>query len=71
MRTVSWIHQDGGYQLPFSTGMRRDDARTVSFSWINVAADKIDFCYHPVSPCSLWPDAGRVSTDLEMSRTPR
>jgi len=56
---------------PYSTCMHRDDARTVSFSWIRVAAGKIEFCYHPVSPCSLWPDAGRVSTALEMSRTLR
>ena len=45
------------------TFMHRDDARTMSFSWIKVAAEKIDFCYHPLSPCSRWPDAGRVSTD--------
>ncbi|MFY9608810.1 MAG: NRDE family protein [Blastocatellia bacterium] len=56
---------------PYSTCMHRDDARTVSFSWIRVAAGKIEFCYHPVSPCSLWPDTGRVSTALEMSRTLR
>ena len=56
---------------PYSTCMHRDDARTVSFSWIRVAAGTIEFCYHPVSPCSLWPDEGRVSTALEMSRTLR
>lgn len=56
---------------PYSTCMHRDDARTVSFSWIRVGAGKIEFCYHPVSPCSLWPDAGRVSPALEMSRRQR
>jgi uncharacterized protein with NRDE domain len=56
---------------PYSTCMHRDDARTVSFSWIRVAAGKIEFCYHPESPCSLWPDASRVSTAIEMSRTLR
>lgn len=56
---------------PYSTCMHRDDARTVSFSWIRVAGGKIEFCSHPESPCSLWPDAGRVSTAIEMSRTLR
>jgi len=56
---------------PYSTCMHRDDARTVSFSWIRVAAGKIEFCYHPVSPCLLLPDAGRVSMALKMSRTLR
>ncbi len=67
MCTVSWIHQDEGYQLLCN----RDDARTVSFSWIKVATDTIDFCYHPLSPCLLSPDAGQVSTEVKLSRTPR
>jgi len=56
---------------PYSTCMHRDDARTVRFSWIRVGAGRIEFCYHPDSPCSLWPDAGRVSTAIEMSRALR
>jgi hypothetical protein len=56
---------------PYSPCMHRDDARTVSFSWITVAAEKIELCYHPESPCSLWSDAGRVSTAIEMSRALR
>lgn len=56
---------------PYSTCMHRDDAKTVSFSWIRVATGTIEFRYDPVSPCSLWTDAGRVSTALEISRTLR
>src|SRR5262249_9603911 len=56
---------------PYSTCMHRDGAKTVSFSWIRVAAGTIEFCYHPVSPCLLLPDAGRVSMALKMSRTLR
>ena len=54
---------------PYSTCMHRDDARTVSFSWIRVVAGKLEFRYHPQSPCSLWPDAGRASTAIEIPRT--
>jgi hypothetical protein len=56
---------------PYSTCMHRDDADTVSFSWIRVEGGKIEFYYHPESPCSLWPNVGRVSTAIEMSRTLR
>ena len=35
----------------FSTCMHRDDAATVSFSRIRVAAQTIEFWYHPASPC--------------------
>jgi hypothetical protein len=35
----------------YSTCMHRDDARTVSFSKINVTGDDIEFTYHADSPC--------------------
>jgi hypothetical protein len=56
---------------PYSTCMHREDARTVSFCQIKVTADEIEFCYHPLSPCSLLPDSGKVSTTLGMARTLR
>ena len=56
---------------PYSTCMHRNDARTVSFSWIRVVAGKIEFRYHPEAPCSLWPNAGRVSTAIEIPITLR
>jgi hypothetical protein len=54
---------------PYSPCMHRDDAQTVSFSWIKVAPDGIQFGYHPLSPCSLWPDARRAEIQIEMART--
>jgi hypothetical protein len=35
----------------YSTCMHRDDARTVSFSKVNVSRDSIEFFYHADSPC--------------------
>jgi hypothetical protein len=56
---------------PYSTCMHRDDARTVSFSWIKVSSEDISFCYYPDSPCSFRSDSDRVSTDVVMPRTLR
>jgi hypothetical protein len=36
----------------YSTCMHRDDARTVSFSKVNVSRDGIEFFYHADSPCA-------------------
>jgi uncharacterized protein with NRDE domain len=36
----------------YSTCMHRDDARTVSFSKVNVSRDRIEFFYHADSPCA-------------------
>src|SRR6266540_3927425 len=36
----------------YSTCMHRDDARTVSFSKVNVSRDRIEFFYHANSPCA-------------------
>ncbi|HXG68974.1 MAG TPA: NRDE family protein [Blastocatellia bacterium] len=51
---------------PYSVCMHRDDAATVSFSWIQVAGGSIRFIYHPASPCSF--DPSRASA-LEMRLT--
>lgn len=37
---------------PYSVCMHREDARTVSFSRIRVAADTIEFVYHDGPPCT-------------------
>ena len=37
----------------YSTCMHRPDARTVSFSRVTVSRDKIEFLYHPDSPCTI------------------
>ena len=36
---------------PFSTCMHRDDAETVSFSWISVTRNEVRFEYIPGAPC--------------------
>ena len=35
----------------YSVCMHRDDAQTVSFSWINVTGQQIEFWYHPQALC--------------------
>ena len=45
----------GAARGPYSTCMHRDDAATVSFSWISVAAGEIRFLYSPASPCEWAP----------------
>ena len=40
---------------PYSTCMHRDDARTVSFSWIRVRDGSIEFSYSPDAPCHRAP----------------
>jgi hypothetical protein len=39
----------------YSTCMHRDDAETVSFSWITVGVSAIHFSYSPSAPCQLRP----------------
>lgn len=36
----------------FSPCMHREDARTVSFSWIKATRGAVEFRYHPDSPCT-------------------
>ena len=40
---------------PFSTCMHRDDARTVSFTWVRVDPAEVRMRYSPDSPCRHWP----------------
>lgn len=37
----------------YSVCMHRDDAATVSFSWVKVVGDSIRFTYHAAAPCSF------------------
>ena len=37
----------------YSPCMHREDARTVSFSWIKATREAVEFRYHPDSPCTI------------------
>lgn len=50
----------------YSTCMHREDARTVSFSWIKVAPAGVEFLYHPDSPCTAAP-TGPAGHRLEVN----
>jgi hypothetical protein len=39
----------------YSPCMHREDARTVSFSWIKATREVVEFRYHPDSPCTADP----------------
>ena len=39
----------------YSTCMHRDDAETVSFSWVSVSESEIRFMYTPAAPCQWAP----------------
>jgi hypothetical protein len=39
----------------YSCCMHRDDAETVSFSWVKVNAAEVDFFYSPAAPCRWAP----------------
>jgi hypothetical protein len=39
----------------YSPCMHREDARTVSFSWIKATRGTVEFCYHPDSSCTADP----------------
>jgi hypothetical protein len=50
------FHQrHGAWPSAYSTCMHRDDAETVSFSWIRVRADQVEFFYTPAAPCQWAP----------------
>jgi hypothetical protein len=50
------FHQGHGtWPSAYSTCMHRDDAETVSFSWIRVLADHVEFFYTPAAPCQWAP----------------
>ncbi|NIM02474.1 MAG: hypothetical protein GTN89_16980 [Acidobacteria bacterium] len=40
---------------PYSACMHREDARTISFTWVRVDADRVRMRYAPDSPCRGWP----------------
>ena len=44
----------------YSPCMHREDAETVSFSWITVAREEIRFLYSPAAPCRFSPTARQV-----------
>jgi hypothetical protein len=45
----------------FSPCMHREDARTVSFSWIKATREAVEFRYHPDSPCTANPENLAIS----------
>jgi hypothetical protein len=49
----------------YSPCMHRPDARTVSFSWIRVTCQTVQFFYTPESPCKWSPGQGQT---LELKR---
>jgi len=40
---------------PFSPCMHREDAHTVSFTWVRVDRTRVTMRYSPDSPCRSWP----------------
>ncbi|MEW5976001.1 MAG: NRDE family protein [Acidobacteriota bacterium] len=53
----------------YSTCMHREDAATVSFSWIEVTSKQVDFRYWPGPPCALQlePNAASLKRRLPMA----
>lgn len=52
--TLCAFHESHGCcSGPYSPCMHRADAATVSFSWIKVSGDSIDFFYAPGAPCEM------------------
>jgi hypothetical protein len=45
----------GAIRDAYSTCMHREDAETVSFSWVIVSRDEIRFLYSPGAPCQTKP----------------
>jgi hypothetical protein len=50
----------GGQASAYSTCMHREDAETVSFSWIVVTRSQIRFQYSPAAPCQWVPSEERI-----------
>lgn len=44
----------------YSPCMHREDAQTVSFSWVVVSRDEVRFLYSPVAPCQSAPSAPQI-----------
>ena len=51
-----------GHPDAFSTCMHRDDAETVSFSWVKVTSTEAEFFYSPASPCQFAPGVRKQLT---------
>jgi hypothetical protein len=51
-----WFHTShGSAPDAYSTCMHRENAETVSFSWVSVTRDSIRFLYSPAAPCRCSP----------------
>lgn len=48
---------------PFSPCMHREDARTISFSWVHVNDACVQMRYAPDAPCRGWPPGPALSLD--------
>jgi hypothetical protein len=53
----------------YSPCMHREDAATVSFSWVTVARDSIQFSYLPGAPCSQEPPGAQPSLPSSATAT--
>ena len=56
-----WFHSSHG-KAPdaYSTCMHREDAETVSFSWVVVSKEAVRFLYSPGAPCQSKPSDQRI-----------
>jgi hypothetical protein len=56
-----WFHSSHG-KAPdaYSTCMHREDAETVSFSWVVVSKDAVRFLYSPGPPCQSRPSEQQI-----------
>jgi len=56
-----WFHSSHGTAPDaYSTCMHREDAETVSFSWVIVSKDAIRFLYSPGAPCQSKPSDQKI-----------
>ena len=56
-----WFHSSHGTAPDaYSTCMHREDAETVSFSWVIVSKDAIRFLYSPGAPCQSKPSEQKI-----------
>jgi len=56
-----WFHAShGAAPGAYSTCMHREDAETVSFSWVVVSKDEVRFLYSPGAPCQSKPSDQQI-----------
>jgi hypothetical protein len=56
-----WFHSSHGTAPDaYSTCMHREDAETVSFSWVVVSKDAVRFLYSPGAPCQSKPSDQQI-----------